>query len=103
MGKRQNEWAARVRQKLIEQLGGKCTAWGDTDPEKLEFDHINGRYYIVNELSSSHRMSVYRREAAAGELRLLCSPCNLAARKQDDNGRFVPTGARIPKTSNIPF
>lgn len=71
----------------------------------LEFDHINGRHYVVSKLSYSARMKRYEREAELNLIRLLCKDCNLAERKKNDNGQFIPTAAAalVPLTPDIPY
>jgi 5-methylcytosine-specific restriction endonuclease McrA len=74
MAKRQRDWAHRAKAALIAQLGGCCalcqTTWD------LEIDHIHGRDWHPRQHELSWRISIYRREAAAGLLRVLCSHCN---------------------------
>jgi len=50
-------------------------------------------------------MKRYEREAELGLLRLLCKPCNLAQRKTNDHGRFIPTihASLVPLTAALPF
>ena len=50
-------------------------------------------------------MNRYKREHELGQLRLLCGPCNLAERKTNDNGAFIPTihASLVPLTADIPF
>jgi len=74
MAKRQREWSARARVALIAQLGGKCTDCGVT--EQLEFHHKFRRDWVAAKTELSHRISIYRREAANGLIELLCAPCN---------------------------
>lgn len=71
----------------------------------MEFDHINGRAYNPNQLSYSARLARYEREAALGELRLLCGPCNKAIRVKNDNGAHIRTehASLVPLTGNMPF
>ena len=76
MGRRQTEWAVRALAQLVQALGGKCEQCDETDPDKLEIDHINGRDWVPNKVSSSWRVSLYRREAKEGKLQVLCSGCN---------------------------
>lgn len=98
---RQTEYARRKRAALLVQLGNKCTDCGTV--EGLEFEHPQGRDWVVNMFSSSARMARYQREADAGLLSLLCGACNKAKRKRNDNEKFVPTNSNPPITDNIPF
>lgn len=84
----------------MKNWGGVCALCGAT--EGLQFDHINGRDYNPNQLSYSARMARYKREAAAGELRLLCEPHNLAERKKHENGSFCRTEHEPVRTLELP-
>lgn len=95
--------AKKMRAALLEKLGAFCVLCGEDDPDQLQFDHKNGRDYVLNKLSYKHRMTIYTREAEKNLLRVLCVDCNLEVRKKNDNGRFVPTAADVPLTDNIPF
>lgn len=101
MACRQTEYAHREKEKLIQQLGGGCAICGAKT--KLQVDHINRRDYDVRKLSFSARIARYKREAAAGLLRLLCEFHNLKERKTNDHGAHVPTAAVIERTESIPF
>jgi len=76
MGARQRDWARRVTAFLKEKLGGKCVKCGRT--QLLVFDHIDPRTksYESRAVEWSHRVSLYRREIARGEIQLLCERCN---------------------------
>lgn len=74
MGARQRDWALRARLALIQALGGECALCGST--WDLEIDHIHGRDYSLRAISQDQRVTRYRREAAAGLVRVLCSGCN---------------------------
>ena len=82
-----------------------CALCPERDPDRLQFDHIGGAAYKRNRLSYSARMKRYEREAELGLLRLLCKPCNLAQRKTNDHGRFIPTihASLVPLTAALPF
>lgn len=74
MAKLQRRWAVKARMDLVIQLGGVCAFCGSK--HDLQIDHIHGRNYSLRKLSSDHRVSIYRREAQAGLLQVLCGPCN---------------------------
>lgn len=74
MGARQKAWAVRARQAIVEQLGGRCAFCGGGF--NLELDHLGPRGWSCRAVDSSHRIAFYRREAAAGQLQVLCSYCN---------------------------
>ena len=82
MGKAQKEWARRKRRELVAVLGGVC-AWCGT-AEQLEFDCIRPMGDRHHKYDTSHRMSFYRRQHAAGNLQLLCCSCN--GRKGGEGG-----------------
>lgn len=102
---RQTEYVRRTRAELLEKLGGRCEMEGTTPCRgELQFDHKNGASYVHNKLSSSARLARYKREAGAGELRLLCEKHNLEVRNRDDNGKVIPTIAGPqPKTGHMDF
>lgn len=74
MAKRQKAWARRAYEKLILDLGGRCVECGSLSG--LTIDHIDGKAYVACKIEWSHRISVYRREAKAGLLQVLCAKCN---------------------------
>ncbi|MDE2103428.1 MAG: hypothetical protein KGL39_39670 [Patescibacteria group bacterium] len=102
---RQVVYARKIRAELIDRLGGKCALCNETDPTKLQFDHINGRAYNPNQLSYGARLKRYEREAELNLLRLLCESCNLAERKVNDNGQYIRTehASLVPLTPDMPF
>lgn len=77
MGARQNAWAKRRRQQLIELLGGCCQHCGRT--RKLEIEHIDGCTWADrrSKLSPPQRVTIYWREYENGTpLTVLCRRCN---------------------------
>jgi len=62
------------RNELILQLGARCEICGSE--ENLEFDHPYGRDWVARKQNRLHRLRLYARDYAAGNLRLLCGPCN---------------------------
>jgi len=79
MGQRQKDWAKRVREKLLAELGGKCVVCGSA--YRPEFDCIEPRGDAHHKFDTSHRMSFYRKEHKAGNLQVLCQFHN--AQKSD--------------------
>jgi len=99
---RQTLYARSLRDALYEKLGNKCSNPECGATENLEFDHINGRSYDPNKLSYCQRLIRYTKEAARGELRILCGTCNLAARKKHENGSFCRTEHEPVVTAPLP-
>lgn len=69
------EWARKKRAELLVELGNTCGRDG-CDNDELEFHHPHGRAWNPVKLSRWQRMIRYRRDAAAGNLALLCKPHN---------------------------
>lgn len=81
-------WAKSERERLIDELGGRCVECGAL--EGLQFDHKTGlRRWIARNLSRWMRMVHYRREAAQGELQLLCGDCNRKKGGRDKLEQFA--------------
>lgn len=86
------------RRALLAQLGGKCEKCGTKGRGKnhLEFDHPHGRDYEPSKLARHNRLAAYRRDAAAGNLRVLCRHCNRA----EGRARWrTGLGAKVRRTS----
>jgi hypothetical protein len=71
---RVNVWVANRRAALVTQLGGRCQICGTT--MNLEFHHPTGRPYEPRRMGRHNRIAAYYRDAAAGNLGLLCRSCN---------------------------
>lgn len=73
---RQARWAKQARQRLIEDLGGRCVKCGTVDC--LEFDHIDprSRRWEAHREGSYKRVLLYRVECRMGLIQLLCEKCN---------------------------
>lgn len=83
MAKRQRIWAQNERARLVQLLGAKCNACGET--EELEFDCREPRGRGHHGMSSDQRISFYRAEMRKGNIQLLCRVCN--AKKGDMTDR----------------
>ena len=107
MAHRTTIYAREIRDRLRDALGMKCALCGETDQDKLQFDHIRGAHFVHNRLSYSARMKRYEREHELGLIRLLCGDCNRAERRRDDSGRHIRTieavNGLIPLTPDMPF
>lgn len=67
----------KVRKELHDAYGNSCACCGETTPEFLELDHINGggnkhRKLIKNDLYNVVKLEGYPKDV----YRLLCSNCN---------------------------
>jgi 5-methylcytosine-specific restriction endonuclease McrA len=74
---RQAVYSVRKREAIFEVLGKKCNYCGSR--EDLEFDVIIPDLEAKShhgKFSWSHRMAFYCRQLKAGNLQVLCSPCN---------------------------
>lgn len=98
MSKQVKEWARMARVNLLVELGAFChwpgcsvnalKAGGGLDRwglRRLEFDHPDGRDWEATGKSTDQRMCIYRKEAKAGKLSVLCSFHNQV--KGDPHGR----------------
>ena len=61
---------------LKQKLGGQCKQCGETDFNKLEFHHHQGKAYDSNRLSRTQRIRRYEQEAEEGLIVLLCKNCH---------------------------
>lgn len=102
MPHRSTIYARKIREELIAKLGGKCALCPCDDVTQLEFDHKHGSVFVLRMLSYSARMAMYKREYEAGELRLLCKPCNKSERKRN-GGHFIPTAHQGVPVCRVPF
>lgn len=64
----------KLRDKLIEDMGGKCEICGST--VKLEVDHKDGRDWDLHKPNRLTRIRRYRKEWEQRLVRLLCKKCN---------------------------
>lgn len=78
VNKAKNGYNKRVRAIVLEHYGNKCTCCGETKPEFLCMDHINGG-------GSQHRKEIKRNiyywlrsQDYPPEFRILCHNCNLS-------------------------
>ena len=85
MGLRQRKWAKIARERLFQQFGSVCRVCGGR--ECLEFDCIKPTGSYHHGMGESWRICYYRRQAALGNLQVLCSRCN--SRKGDDDMELV--------------
>jgi hypothetical protein len=73
-------YAAKRRTDLARLLSpdGRCDSCSETFPhEELEIDHVDGRLWMLDEVSPSVRSARYWKEYKAGvRMRALCKVCN---------------------------
>ena len=105
MSRRQKIWAARARGELIRLFGARCRICGARD--FLEFDCIRPTGDRHHRMDTSARVSFYRRQAALGNLQVLCQRCN-AIKSDDDMDRvfgalFVGMLQPLPTVEIQPF
>lgn len=74
MGERQRKWARGKKKKLIELLGGKCSACGCD--ESLQMDCIEPAGDWHHRIEFSWRVSFYVSQMKNGNLQLLCPECH---------------------------
>ncbi len=84
--------ADRIREWLFEYLGGECDICGERC--NLEIDHPWGRDWQPRRYSKYRRNLRYRREALAGEVRLLC---------REHNAAYRPVPRPAPAANPAPF
>jgi hypothetical protein len=75
-----SHYAARRRRDLIDVLApdGRCAECDDqVGSDQLEVDHVNGREWMIENVSASVRYARYWREFESDvPMRALCKPCN---------------------------
>lgn len=73
-------YATKRRRELVRILAPdqRCGECGDVCyVDALEIDHVNGRLWLVEDVSPSVRVARYWKEHRAGvPLRVLCKPCS---------------------------
>lgn len=95
MSKSAKAWAKRARVWLINELGGKCAnpECGESEFEKLTFDHIYGKDYETTGLSTDQRMCRYMKEHKLGLIQVLCLTCN--SKRGDPRDREMKEKVRL--------
>lgn len=105
--KGQRSYHTRLRQKVLEVLGGKCVRCGFSDPRALQADHkAGGGNEHRRQVDYSTRMRQILKYP--DEFQLLCSNCNWI--KRSENGevgtfkgelpQYLLTNPRDPKDQN---
>lgn len=70
------KYYANGRVHLLLELGGVCEDCGCDDLARLQFHHKGERTWVARKKSRWVRLALYRREAAAGLVIVLCDECN---------------------------
>lgn len=98
MSRRHSLRARRLREDLVQFLGGECALCGST--KRLEIDHPEGRNWSVTNFCGLTRVLRYWREYNEGvPLRCLCKKCN----SRDGQARRHPTTQLQLELDNAPF
>ena len=78
----ERKYTVKLRQEILEAYGGRCACCGETPPEFLALDHINGRGKKDTPLLKARGLQLYLMLKRLGfpkeEFRLLCHNCNNA-------------------------
>lgn len=76
----------KLKKSFLDMYGGKCACCGESHPEFLTIDHINGQSGIRNKETgeSAYRKAI--RKYSPKDYRILCMNCNMATRF----GRICP-------------
>lgn len=105
MSKASKAWARRARVELLTRLGGRCLWCHCRDYAKLEFDcHPEPMGDRHHRGSTDQRMSFYRAQAAADNLRVLCSRCHnraSAGYEKDRDGKYKEWKARQEEAKKL--
>lgn len=82
----------RRRSRAIAQLGGRCVRCGCSDPDKLDFDHVNAatRSFRIGERLAG--ISEARLQAEMKKCQLLCGECH--QQKTTDAGERCNKGSQ---------
>jgi hypothetical protein len=79
---RARKYLNRLRVKMLQAYGGECQCCGETEPEFLCIDHVNGdgaehrRQLRVRQQFTSNMLRIVAREGFPDRYRLLCWNCN---------------------------
>ena len=88
---RQQRITSRRKEAIFALCGGKfCVSCGNVCEHELQFDHIKGRDWDINSVSSTTRLKRYLYEAIEGRLQILCISCNSSKGKPDDEPDDTP-------------
>ena len=105
MSKRGKIWARKARAQLIRFYGSRCRVCGATD--FLEFDCIRPTGDRHHRFDTERRICFYRRQAAFGNLQLLCQKCNAIKSDKDFAEVFGPLFVQmlpeLPASQLTPF
>lgn len=85
---------AKLRNRVLDAYGRACACCGDTTPEFLELDHVNGGGRQHRKRETRDIYQVVADEGFPNDYRLLCSNCNhsLGVKGYCPHDRPAPTG-----------
>jgi hypothetical protein len=78
---RNRQYRVRLRLEVVAAMGGRCRCCGETTPEFLAIDHVNGGGGKERRLLKNSSTGMYLRVKKLGypkEYQLLCHNCNCA-------------------------
>jgi 5-methylcytosine-specific restriction endonuclease McrA len=85
----------RRRGEAIKQLGGRCVVCGESNPDKLEFDHVDS---TTREFTIAKKLAGVSEEKLQAELekcQLLCKKCH---QEKTVSAGELPRGSQKPNT-----
>jgi hypothetical protein len=86
------KWELETRKKCIEKYGGKCFNCGFSNPQALQFDHVNSDGYLDRNFQIRHKRAYLKDilNDETGKFQLLCANCNWIKyyEKKEYNNRY---------------
>lgn len=92
--------AAAIKARLVAQLGGRCAYCGRAG--HTEFDHSVPIHTRRRSMGNYSRLVALRREAARGQIQLLCRDCHAAKEAQDWVLNHLPAADRSDQAAPGP-
>jgi hypothetical protein len=92
--KEQREWYAKIRQRVLDSLGGRCVQCGICDSRVLQIDHVFGGGNRAEKVRRNRKRSwvayYYEviRDAKSGKYQLLCANCNWIKKHEQNEVRI---------------
>lgn len=105
--KYEREYMARLRERLLELLGGRCIECGLADPLMQDIDHIHGNGKQDRKEKGKLWMLFYinHPRIAFATLQILCVYCHRRKKYSERETRIDKTGGSVsfPRRSCVPF